>query len=168
MPTPICHWAGFGGNSGQGAASEIDQDLAKRVVETLEPVVGSQGVRASVHVEYDLSSGEETQETYDPSSSVPLSVTRSEEHLGSDALGGVPGTSSNLPNAKVNTPSKSGSESHTSKAESGTYAVNKLVRHTVQPAGKDQAYCGRVAGGRCGASGAEEQSASRHPPPPHS
>ncbi len=126
----------FGGTGGQGVASEIDQDLAKRVVQTLEPVVGSQGVRASVHVEYDLSSGEETQETYDPSSSVPLSVTRSEEHLGSDALGGVPGTSSNLPNAKVSAAAKSGSESHTSKAESGTYAVNKLVRHTVQPAGR--------------------------------
>ena len=48
------------------AAPEIDQELAKRVVETLEPVVGAAGVRASVHVEYDLSSGEETQETYDP------------------------------------------------------------------------------------------------------
>ncbi len=35
--------------------------------QTLEPVVGPEGVRASVHVEYDLSSGEETQETYDPS-----------------------------------------------------------------------------------------------------
>ncbi|MGB7556259.1 MAG: flagellar basal-body MS-ring/collar protein FliF, partial [Candidatus Korobacteraceae bacterium] len=125
----------FGGNQGQGAPSEIDQDLAKRVVETLEPVVGIQGVRASVHVEYDLSSGEETEETYDPASSVALSVTRSEEHLGSDAQGGVPGTSSNLPNAKVSAPAKSG-ESHSSKSESGTYSVNKLVRHTVQPAGR--------------------------------
>ena len=126
----------FGGNSAAGGASDIDQELAKRVVETLEPVVGAQGVRASVHVEYDLSSGEETQETYDPNSSVALSVTRSEERLGNESLGGVPGTSSNLPNAKVTPPSRSGSESHTSKAESGTYAVNKLIRHTLQPAGR--------------------------------
>ena len=126
----------FGGGAAGGGVSEIDQDLAKRVVETLEPVVGSQGVRASVHVEYDLSSGEETQETYDPATSVALSVTRSEERLGSDSLGGVPGTSSNLPNAKVTPPAKSGSESHTSKAESGTYAVNKLLRHTLQPPGR--------------------------------
>ena len=126
----------FGGSGAAGGASEIDQELAKRVVETLEPVVGAQGVRASVHVEYDLSSGEETQETYDPASSVALSVTRSEERLGSESPGGVPGTSSNLPNAKVTPPAKSGSESHTSKAESGTYAVNKLVRHTLQPAGR--------------------------------
>ncbi len=126
----------FGGSGAAGGASEIDQELAKRVVETLEPVVGAQGVRASVHVEYDLSSGEETQVTYDPASSVAVSVTRSEERLGSESPGGVPGTSSNLPNAKVTPPPKSGSESHTSKAESGTYAVNKLVRHTLQPAGR--------------------------------
>jgi flagellar M-ring protein FliF len=126
----------FGGGTAGGGASEIDQELAKRVVETLEPVVGTQGVRASVHVEYDLSSGEETQETYDPSSSVALSVTRSEERLGNESPGGVPGTSSNLPNAKVTPPGKSGNESHTSKAETGTYAVNKLVRHTLQPPGR--------------------------------
>ena len=126
----------FGGGADGGGPSEIDQDLAKRVVDTLEPVVGSQGVRASVHVEFDLSSGDETQETYDPNSSVALSVTRSEERLGNDSLGGVPGTSSNLPNAKVSPPSKSGNDSHTSKAESGTYAVNKLVRHTLQPPGR--------------------------------
>ncbi len=126
----------FGGGSAGGGPSEIDRELAKRVVDTLEPVVGSQGVRASVHVEFDLNSGEETQETYDPNSSVALSVTRSEERLGNDSLGGVPGTSSNLPNAKVTPPGKSGNDSHTSKAESGTYAVNKLVRHTLQPSGR--------------------------------
>src|SRR5208337_1470500 len=126
----------FGGTSAGGGASEIDQELAKRVVETLEPVVGAEGVRASVHVEFDLTSGEETQETYDPNTSVALSVTRSEERLGSDSLGGVPGTSSNLPNAKVAPPTKSGNDTHTSKAESGTYAVNKLVRHTLQPPGQ--------------------------------
>ena len=122
--------------AGESGASEIDQELAKRVVETLEPVVGPSGVRASVHVEYDLSSGEETQETYDPQSAVPLSMTRTEEALGSGSLGGVPGTSSNLPNAKVNVPAKSDAQSQSSKSESSTYGVNKVIRHTVQPAGR--------------------------------
>jgi len=130
---PVGH---LGGNAAGGGATEIDRELAKRVVETLEPVVGMQGVRASVHVEYDLSSGDETQETYDPNSSVALSVTRSEERLGNELPGGVPGTSSNLPNAKVSPPVKSSNDSHTTKAESGTYAVNKLVRHTLLPAGR--------------------------------
>ena len=55
----------FGGAPAEGGTSEIDQELAKRVVATLEPVVGSDGVLVSVHVEHDPSSGEETQETYD-------------------------------------------------------------------------------------------------------
>ncbi len=122
--------------TGEGEAPEIDQELAKRVVETLEPVVGPAGVRASVHVEYDLSSGEETQETYDPQSAVPLSTTRTEEALGSGSLGGIPGTSSNLPNAKVTAPAKSDTQSQSSKSESSTYGVNRLIRHTIQPAGR--------------------------------
>lgn len=124
------------GQAGQGGTSEMDQELAKRVIETLEPVVGPDGVRASVHVEYDLSSGEETQETYDPASSVPLSMTRSEENLGSVSPGGVPGTSSNLPNAKVVPSGRANESTQNSKTESGTYGVNKLVRHTIQPAGR--------------------------------
>ena len=126
----------FGGGNGAGEASEIDQELAKRVVATLEPVVGAASVRASVHVEYDLSSGEETQETYDGASAVPLSMTRDEESLGSGSLGGVPGTSSNLPNAKVSPPAKADSQTQSSKSESSTYGVNKLIRHTIQPAGQ--------------------------------
>jgi len=132
---PLNRFGGSGGE-GSGEVSEIDQELAKRVVTTLEPVVGAEGVRASVHVEYDLSSGEETQETYDGASAVPLSMTRNEESLGSGSLGGVPGTSSNLPNAKVTTPAKSDSQTQSSKSESSTYGVNKLIRHTIQPAGR--------------------------------
>lgn len=122
---------------GQGGEDEsLDAQLAKKVIATLEPVVGVNGVRASVHVERDLTSGDETQETYDPNSAVALSSTRSEERLGGETLGGVPGTSSNLPNARPATASKSDPQSHTTKTESGTYVVNKTVRHRIQPAGQ--------------------------------
>ncbi len=126
----------FGSASGGGETAEIDHELAKRVAETLEPVVGPDGVRASVHVEYDLSSGEETQETYDPASAVPLSTTRSQDTLGGSSLGGIPGTSSNLPNAKVSAPANPAGQTESSTSESSTYGVNKLVRHTIQPAGR--------------------------------
>ncbi len=98
-----------GGAMAGGSAEDqsLDQQLAKQVVATLEPVVGAEGVRASVHVERDPTSGDETQETYDPTSSVALSMTRSEERLGGEAPGGVPGTTSNLPNAKAPAVSKS-------------------------------------------------------------
>ena len=126
-----------GGPGAAGAEDQtLDQELAKRVVATLDPVVGAEGVRASVHVERDPTSGDETQETYDPNSSVALSMTRSEERMGSgESGGGVPGTSSNLPNAKAPAPN-SDSDSHSTKTETGTYAVNHTVRHLLQPAGR--------------------------------
>ncbi len=126
---------GPGGESGAGDQT-LDQELAKRVVATLEPVVGTEGVRASVHVERDPTSGDETQETYDPNSAVALSMTRSEERMGGDAPGGVPGTSSNLPNAKAPAASKSDSGGNSTKTETGTYAVNHTVRHLIEPAGR--------------------------------
>ena len=127
-----------GGPAGASEAEDqtLDQELAKRVVATLEPVVGTEGVRASVHVERDPTSGDETQETYDPNSAVALSMTRSEERMGGDAPGGVPGTSSNLPNAKAPAASKSDSGGNSTKTETGTYAVNHTVRHLIEPAGR--------------------------------
>jgi len=127
-----------GGLAGSSGAEDqtLDQELAKRVVATLEPVVGAEGVRVSVHVERDPTSGDETQETYDPNSSVALSMTRSEEQMGGGAPGGVPGTSSNLPNAKAPAASKPDSETHSTKTESGTYAMNHTVRHLIEPAGR--------------------------------
>lgn len=128
-----------GGPAGSSGAEDqtLDQELAKRVVATLEPVVGAEGVRASVHVERDPTSGDETQETYDPNSSVALSLTRSEERVGAgNSPGGVPGTSSNLPNAVAPAPNKSDADSHSTKTETGTYAVNRTVRHLIEPAGR--------------------------------
>jgi len=128
-----------GGPAGSTGAEDqsLDQELAKRIVATLEPVVGAEGVRASVHVERDPTSGDETQETYDPNSSVALSMTRSEERMGSgDSPGGVPGTSSNLPNAKAPAAAKSDADSHSTKSETGTYAVNHTLRHIIEPAGR--------------------------------
>jgi flagellar M-ring protein FliF len=58
-------------------------------------------------------------------------------------MGGVPGTSSNVPtdngNAKtaaVKPSEDDGDAMQVSKSESNTYAVNKVVRHIVEPAGR--------------------------------
>ena len=156
-----------GARNGADGDTEFDQELVKRVVAELEPVVGAEGVRASVHVEYDLSSGEETQETYDPNSSVALSMTRSEERIGTGALGGVPGTSSNLPNAKVAVSPKAESDGHTHPhrkrhlcGEPGGAAHDPAAR-------PNQAHCRRLAGGRCGGHPGEERPAHGGAPPTH-
>src|SRR6266853_526640 len=87
---------GVGGRS----ASSLDQEIAKTLVHTLEPVVGIDHVRATVRVEYDLSTSEDTQETYDPKSTATLTQEHSEEgSSGGGAPAGVPGTASNVPSA---------------------------------------------------------------------
>src|SRR5271165_3750443 len=56
-----------------GSSSEdgsLEQEYTARLLQTLEPVVGPQHVRASVNVEYDPTSSEESRETYDPKSAV--------------------------------------------------------------------------------------------------
>src|SRR5271165_5752771 len=55
-----------------GVAYGLDEELAKTLVHTLEPVVGADHVRASVHVEYELGTSEDTQETYDPKTTATL------------------------------------------------------------------------------------------------
>lgn len=123
----------------QGASSGgLGEQLSTQLVATLEPVVGEGRVRATVRVEYDSSSFEDTQETYDPKSAVAVNLQRSEENSGSSVLGGIPGTASNVPTSQ-NPPAvsvSSNGDRMSSRSEAGTYVVNKSFRHTVQPAGR--------------------------------
>jgi flagellar M-ring protein FliF len=149
----------------------LEQELSAELVQTLEPVVGAEHVRARVNVEYDPSTTEENDETYDPKSAVAVAEQKSEEQVGGGMEGGVPGTTSNVPGggtddskppadaAKTatangtkppadNAAAKASADNRTrtvveggdgtqlSKSESSTYAVNKVVRHTLQPAGR--------------------------------
>jgi len=118
-----------------GNGNTLDDLLAGRLVKTLEPVVGADRIRASVHVEYDMSSSEENQETYDPKSSVALTTQRSEERSGAGTVAGAPGTSSNMPGASAAATRNIANEAQSS-SENSTFAVNRVVRHTVQPSGR--------------------------------
>jgi flagellar M-ring protein FliF len=116
----------------------LEQTLSARLVQTLEPVVGPDHVRASVNVEYDPSTSEENEESYDPDSQVAVSSQHSVEQSGGALAGGVPGTTSNVPNGGANPkpPVNADDETQLSKTESETYAVSKTVRHTLNPAGR--------------------------------
>ena len=130
--TPLLHARGPGGASG---AYSLDEELAKTVVRTLEPVVGTEHVRASVHVEYDLSTSESTEETYDPKTTAALTQQKSEENMGGAGPAGIPGTASNLPGGAAAT-TQVNAETQSSRSESATYAVSKSVHHSVQPPGR--------------------------------
>jgi flagellar M-ring protein FliF len=91
-----------------------------------------------VNLDYDAAASEETQETYDPDQTVTLSMQRTEQTSGPQAVAaGVPGTASNAPNSQAlpvypqqNTPPQS------AKTESGTYGASKTVRHKVENPGR--------------------------------
>jgi flagellar M-ring protein FliF len=124
----------------KGGSAEIEareQQLAARLVETLEPVAGAGNVHASVNAEYDTATADEVDETYDPNSVVTLSMQRSEQTAGGQPVAaGVPGTASNAPNVQPPLYPKSAADSQNEKQESGTYAASKKVRHVVQGAGR--------------------------------
>src|SRR5271156_3995021 len=89
------------GSGAPDATDGIAQEMTRRLIATLAPVVGADRMRASVNVEYETGSSEESQDKYDPAVSATLTMQRSEEITGPGAaVGGVPGTSSNVAAAK--------------------------------------------------------------------
>ena len=123
---------------GNAVDSELERALTAKLLATVEPIVGHDHVRASVNVEYDLSTTEDNNETYDPASVVPISVQKSEQFSGDQPQGGVPGTTANVPNGKAQVPATLTAAlgtSQSSKNESRTFAVNRNVRHVMQSPG---------------------------------
>ncbi len=124
------------GPSGR-AAYDSDEELAAAAVHAIEPVVGAEHVRASVHVDYDLSTSEDTSETFDPKSAAPLSQQHSEELAGGANPAGVPGTASNVPGAAAASPTVTATiDNQSAKSDTATFAVSKSIRRVSQPAGR--------------------------------
>ncbi len=153
---------------GAYAPVELEAAMAEKLVATLAPVVGADHVKASVTLAYDQSSGETTQETYDPANPVLVSEQVQEEHFGGSPPAGVPGTTSNVPpapagktapaagapaaaaSAPASAPAKTAaanpvnpmisvsSDNDGQRSESRTFAVSKTVKHSVDPAGRVQ------------------------------
>ncbi|HTW57933.1 MAG TPA: flagellar basal-body MS-ring/collar protein FliF [Terriglobales bacterium] len=130
--TPLLHTR----DAASGHAYGLDEELAKTLVQTLEPVVGPDHVRASVHVEYDLGTSEDTEETYDPKTPATLTQEHAEENSTGAAPAGVPGTASNVPSGTPAPAPAQTAEQSSSKTDSTTYAVSKSLHHSVEPAGR--------------------------------
>lgn len=87
---------------GAYASVELEASMAEKLVATLTPVVGPDHVKASVTLAYDQSTGDTTQEIYDPANPVLLTDQVQEERFGGSPPAGVPGTPSNVPSAPPN------------------------------------------------------------------
>jgi len=123
-------------NGASSHAYALDDELSKTLVQTLEPVVGADHVRASVHVEYDLGTSEDTQETYDPKTPATLTQEHAEENSTGAAPAGVPGTASNVPSATHLPAAAPRAEQSSSRSDATTYAISKSLHHSVEPAGR--------------------------------
>jgi flagellar M-ring protein FliF len=117
----------------------LEETLQARLIQTLEPIVGADRIRASVRVEYEMNSNEETQEIYDPNAAVAISTHKTEEQ-GRGSIGGVAGATANVVGAseKASRPgivAGTRNETPVSRSENNTFAVSRRVKHSTQPAG---------------------------------
>ena len=128
----------LGPRTAEAEQLSAEQALEDKLVATLEPVTGMGNVRASVTLDYDAQTAEETEESYDPAKTVTLALERTEQTTGAQPVAaGVPGTASNAPNTQaVPVYPHETSLPQSSKTESGTYAVSKTVRHVVDNPGR--------------------------------
>jgi flagellar M-ring protein FliF len=128
-----------------GPASELPDEMAEyreklergiltKINSTLDPLLGEGKFRASVAIECDLTSGEESQEKYDPEQTVMLTSTKTEETSGTSSAAGVPGTASSLPRPVPKAAGSGGSMLR--RSETIGYQPSKTVVRTRIPQGR--------------------------------
>jgi len=126
----------LGAHGADAAVESREQEMAAKLVETLEPVAGAGNVRASVNLEFDPNSADELDESYDPAQTATLSMQRNEQSSGQPVVSGIPGTASNAPNVKPPLyPTQNGNQENL-KQESATYGVSRKTRHSIEAAGR--------------------------------
>jgi flagellar M-ring protein FliF len=141
----------------------IEHDLAAKINSTLEPLLGPDKFRTGVSADIDMTSGEQSEETFDPSKSVMVSSQKTEDNSGTTRTSpGIPGTAANLPPQQTvasNTPQQppaatpapgtppaaqspaaaprpGGNSTNTSRrSESITYQTSRITKHLKLPQG---------------------------------
>jgi flagellar M-ring protein FliF len=134
------------GDAGIGAQNverqqRLEREMSERVVALLEPVVGPDRVRVNVAVKLNPQTLEETEERWDPNAVIRTRQMSADQSIGAGAgaTGTIAGVRANDPNvaaeAKPVNPVTSG-PSATRNAETTTYEVSRMTRHTLQPPGE--------------------------------
>ncbi len=75
----------------------VEHDLQNKITATLEPLLGADHFRAGVSADVDLTSGEQSEELFDPSKSVMATSQTTSDGPALPTASGVPGTATNLP-----------------------------------------------------------------------
>ncbi len=113
----------------------LEKDLREKIHATLEPLLGPDAFRTAVSLECDLSSGDQSEESFDPNRSVMVNSQRSEDGSAPAAATGVPGTPSNLPRPTSRPGSGAGS-SMFRRSENTTFQTSRVIRHIQFPQGQ--------------------------------
>lgn len=111
----------------------VETDLLTKINATLEPLLGAEKYRAAVLVDCDLTSGEQSEESFDPARSVMLTSEKTEDASGAGATSGVPGTASNLPRPTSRAGGSAASLSR--RTENITYQASRTLRRIKMPQG---------------------------------
>ncbi len=111
----------------------LEREYLAKIRSTLDPLLGPDRYRAGVNVECDFTSGEQSEETFDPSKSVMVTSAHTEDISGAAATAGIPGTASNLPRPAPRMPGSTSGVSR--KTENITYQTSRVVRHIKIPQG---------------------------------
>lgn len=123
-----------------GASGDLETVMAEKVVQVLTPIVGTDHVKSSVSIEYDPTSGESTQDSYDPNSSVVVNSQISTETSADAQPSGIPGTPTNAPNVQptgaAGNQTKVEDTTDGIRTENKTFAVSHTTHHLIEPPGR--------------------------------
>ena len=111
----------------------VEHDLQNKIASTLEPLLGQDHFRIGVSADVDITSGEQSEEVFDPAKSVMVTSQNTSDGPAMASASGVPGTASNLPNP-TSKPSV-GSSNYARHTENISYQTSRLVKHTKLPQG---------------------------------
>lgn len=124
------------GGGSEGALEyqqKVERDLLVKINSTLEPLLGADKFRAAVLADCDLTSGDQSEETFDPSKSVMVTSQKTDDSSGGNAASGVPGAASTLP--RPTSRPGSGANSVSRRTENIAYQSSRVVKHTKLPQG---------------------------------
>jgi flagellar M-ring protein FliF len=113
--------------------TKLEHDALAKIESVLGPLLGAEKFRASVDFDCDQTSGEQSEETFDPNKSVMTTSQRSEEGSVKGDASGVPGTASNLPRPTPRPSAVGGGVAR--RTESINYETSRLVRKVKVPQG---------------------------------
>jgi len=113
--------------------TSLEHETLAKIGSVLDPLLGSEKYRASVDMDCDLTSGEQSEELFDPTHSVITTSQRSEEGSLSHESAGVPGTQSNLPRPVPRPAGQGGGVAR--RSENMAYETSRTVRRLKLPQG---------------------------------